>query len=341
MDTSRRLLFHAPNVHVGGGLSLLKNLLSSTGLSIGVAILDKRAQNGLPPFDAAEVHYVPQSVVGRVVAEWHLVKKSKLDDVVFCFHGLPPLFPVRAKVFVFLQNRILINHDSLFGYSLATRVRLSLERFMLRVLAARVDKFIVQTPSMSRDLCSALGPSAKVEVCPFSSISEKQGVNQSLEKKFDFVYVSSAEFHKNHQNLIQAWQLLAESDIKPSLALTLPVQTNLAKKIERSAQQYDLNVVNVGTLDSDDIEKLYLSSKALIFPSTSESFGLPLIEAKSFGLPILAPELDYVRDVVVPAETFDPFSPVSICRAVRRYLECPELTVSVRSAEKFITEILL
>ena len=47
---------------------------------------------------------------------------------------------------------------------------------------------------------------------------------------------------------------------------------------------------------------------------------MPLLEAEHFKVPILAPELDYVRDLVVPNEVFDPQSPLSISRAVQRFL---------------------
>ena len=63
-----------------------------------------------------------------------------------------------------------------------------------------------------------------------------------------------------------------------------------------------------------------LRSKALIFPSLAESFGLPLVEAQEFNKPILASELDFVRDVCSPVDTFDPKSSLSIARAVKRFL---------------------
>ncbi|MEY8216185.1 MAG: glycosyltransferase, partial [Colwellia sp.] len=69
------------------------------------------------------------------------------------------------------------------------------------------------------------------------------------------------------------------------------------------------------------VNRLYEASKALVFPSLRESFGLPLIEASSAGLPIIASELDFVRDVSCPVQTFDPSSPVSIARAIARFLE--------------------
>ena len=90
-----------------------------------------------------------------------------------------------------------------------------------------------------------------------------------------------------------------------------------------------------------DVLVLYATAKAMIFPSTSESFGLPLVEATQLGLPILAPELDYVRDVCSPAHTFDPASPVSIARAVKRFLAVPEPVLQLRSPQDFWKELLL
>jgi glycosyltransferase involved in cell wall biosynthesis len=63
-----------------------------------------------------------------------------------------------------------------------------------------------------------------------------------------------------------------------------------------------------------------------------ESFGLPLIEARQAGLPILASELDYVRDIVDPEESFDPFSARSIVRAVTRFMGVEQAALPLGNA---------
>ena len=55
---------------------------------------------------------------------------------------------------------------------------------------------------------------------------------------------------------------------------------------------------------------------------------------------IIAAERDYVRDIVTPVETFDPESPVSIARAVRRFLGQPESPIAVTTADEFLRRIL-
>jgi glycosyltransferase involved in cell wall biosynthesis len=189
-----------------------------------------------------------------------------------------------------------------------------------------------------------LGADVYVSVLPFTpsvdSFAPKK-ISASV-RKYDFVYVASGEAHKNHNNLLEAWHLLANAGLKPSLALTINSQSFplLSAEITRYTQKYGLNIVNLNQMTVIEITNLYQSSSALIFPSTTESLGLPLIEATQLGLPVLASELDYVRDVIQPAETFDPNSPVSIARAVRRFLGNVEPTVQIRSADEFLAEVL-
>lgn len=53
-----------------------------------------------------------------------------------------------------------------------------------------------------------------------------------------------------------------------------------------------------GIIPHNDLLRLYKAVDALVFPSTIETFGLPLIEAASMGKPIIASDLDYAREVL-------------------------------------------
>jgi glycosyltransferase involved in cell wall biosynthesis len=105
-------------------------------------------------------------------------------------------------------------------------------------------------------------------------------------------------------------------------------------------QRHGLNVTNAGELPHQDILSLYQKAGAIIYPSTFESFGLPLIEARQAGLPVLASELDYVRDVLNPEQTFDPESSKSIARAVKRFMGKEEQVLPLRDVHDFIEHIL-
>ena len=86
-------------------------------------------------------------------------------------------------------------------------------------------------------------------------------------------------------------------------------------------------------------DELYLSSKALIFPSEEESMGLPLLEAQEYSIDIIASEKGFTRDFIEPSETFDPSSSHSIARAIKRYLLLTTDKLSINSPEQFLNEI--
>lgn len=289
-------------------------------------------------------HWVKKSVWSRLWAEWRLYQRCAEGETVLCFHGLPPFFYLRGHVVVFVQNKLLFDSSSLHGYPFLTRLRLMGERGWTRMLSRNCDRYIVQTPSMASVVRCGLGNQVSISVCPFISrvADMSHGPTRASSSQYDFVYVASGEAHKNHGNLLLAWRLLTEAGLTPSLALTVDALSHpmLASEIAKQRDHHGLNIVNLGKVASADIPALYKSSSALIFPSKVESFGLPLIEATQMGLPVLASELDYVRDVIQPAETFDPNSPVSIARAVRRFLKNPEPAVQIRSAEEFLAEVL-
>jgi glycosyltransferase involved in cell wall biosynthesis len=163
------------------------------------------------------------------------------------------------------------------------------------------------------------------------------GLEQAVKKDWDFVYVADGGAHKNHETLLKSWIHLAQAGIRPSLALTLSKRDqHLWDAIKDASRRHDLKISNLGAIPHKEVLDLYTRTRALVYPSLSESFGLPLIEARTVGLPILAGELDFVRDVCVPVETFDPTSHVSIARAVRRYLQAADAPAPLASASDFL-----
>lgn len=323
-------ILYAPNVHTGGGLVLLQGLLAAWPADgPRIAVLDARARELLTVPQGVEVSWTLATPTSRLAGALRLANAARAGDTTLCFHGLPPMIRNRSRVVVYMQNSLLLGLRPLRDYPLRTRARIAFECQVAKRLRHRVAEYIVQTPSMARELTRWYGPGCPpVRMLPF--IDKWPIAASAAPAAWDFVYVSDGIATKNHLRLLHAWQLLAAQGMRPSLALTLgPRDATLAARIAVQSRADRLNVVNLGHLPRPEVLKLYGRARALLFPSLSESFGLPLIEAAHLGLPILAPELDYVRDVCSPAQTFDPLSAVSIARAVRRFLGEPEPLVQV------------
>jgi glycosyltransferase involved in cell wall biosynthesis len=336
-----RLLLYAPNVHTGGGAVLLESVLAAWPARLPLlGWLDERARARLPlPADAC-IRWVRPEVGSRLRAEFALAAESRPQDQVLCFHGLPPLLRNRGRLALFQQNRLYFGQARLADFGWRTRLRLRIEQAISRALRRRVQTWWVQTPSMAQGLRDWYGAAeVDVRVLPFAQPTP--AAPRRVGPRWDFVYVADGEAHKNHASLLKAWQLLAEQGLHPSLALTLgPRDERLARAVAAAAQAHGLRISNLGQLPHAQVLALYADARALIFPSRSESFGLPLVEARRVGLPILAGELDFVRDVCEPVQTFDPASPVSIARAVRRFLGSAQAPLEPGSAADFLRALL-
>jgi len=335
------LIVHAPNIRQGGGRTLLLSALEAISNTGGFAFLDRRLDSSsVPP--SVVIETVAPTILGRLLAEWRLMRRAGPDDTVLCFGNLPPLFRNKGRVTLFLQNRYLFGKRDLGAFSHGERLRIRLERlwFSLRT-DARTMSIFVQTPSMAEELRRETGIEARIfPFAPPNATTTPASLRE--EPRFDFIYVASGEPHKNHRQLIEAWKLLARQGLFPSLCLTLDpmAQPHLVDAIQRAMEDHGLQITNLGVVSHAEIEQCYRRSGALIYPSTLESFGLPLIEASAQGLPILASELDYVRDVVSPATSFDPESPLSIARAVKRFLHRSDESPNISSSAEFVQEIL-
>ena len=348
LDTTSlgKLYIHATNIHQGGGKSLLWSIIEALPSSGSVVlVLDSRMPlpSGIP--ESVQIKKVMPSILQRVRAERWLAKNVQSQDVVLCFGNLPPLFKLRGRTVVFVQNRYLIDNVKLDKLPLKVRLRISIERLWLAKKIANASEFIVQTPTMKKLLEIKMRGMKSVRILPFmeKSSGSVRSLVQTKEQKndFDFVYAASGEPHKNHHRLVEAWCLLAEDGLFPSLVITLDEQyfTSLCDSIYEMKTKYRLNIVNMGCLSHNDILDLYKKAGALIYPSSFESFGLPLIEARQADLPILAAELDYVRDLLDPEQTFNPDSPMSISRAVKRFIGYQEPLLPILNANGFLEHL--
>jgi len=266
--------------------------------------------------------------------------KGLVDDesIVLNIGSMPSFIRLPCSVIQFLLNRYLIDDYSKKGMPYIMKLRLTLQIWGFRICLKNVDQYFVPNMVMKDILLNQGYPDEKIRVIPYKNIDVVKVETDTNDVK-GFLYVASDEPHKNHINLVKAWKLLGEEGIRPPLYLTIDDGTELTRFITSFVKQYGLDIQIKSTLPREELMSYYRRVKALIFPSFFESFGIPLIEANNFDLPIIAAELDYVRDFIKPAETFDPSSPRSIARAVKRFLGAQDDRFKIITAKDFVREL--
>ena len=320
VNKKSKLIVEASNIHLGGGFILLSSFIEHLVKAdqAGLVFLDARLKGVVNSSKNLEVRFVKGSIIGRFLHWVNLKNIPRENDTLFCFGNIPPFSKMQnVTTIVFLQNWFLICHPGkLKVHAKGVLFRLLVERFLLRFFIKNSDLLLVQTNSMAR-LAKERLRFSQILVYAFTSIPT---VKKTDSEDFYF-YPVRGDDSKNHRNLIKAWIELSKASIFPRLVITVDSNANpkLCKWIDEQIFLFNLNVENVGFVNADKISDIYATSPTIIYPSFFESFGLPLVEANALGLEILASELDYVRDVCSPMETFDPHSPHSICNAVLRH----------------------
>ena len=248
--------------------------------------------------------------------------------------NIPPCVIFPCWSLLLQSNRFLVEYKTTKNLSIIKRIKINYERIIFKLFKGNVDKIIVQSRSM-KELVDKKNYLLNSKIIAYkNNLSE---LNTNLTKKYDFIYIASDELYKNHINLLIAWEKLYCQNIISSLCLVLPKESYVKKIVDSlKIKNKKIKIYVFEEINRDEAMKLLKQSRALVFPSKYESYGLPIVEAYLNNLKIIASEKDYVRDLIDPNETFDPDSPHSIYRAIKRFLkQCDEKTKIV-DASHFI-----
>jgi glycosyltransferase involved in cell wall biosynthesis len=93
----------------------------------------------------------------------------------------------------------------------------------------------------------------------------------------------------------------------------------------------------VGYLGGEDLAAAYASADAFLFPSSTETLGLVLLEAMAAGCPVVGANRGGIPDIVTDGVNgclYDPDEPTSLTQATRRLLASPERRAELRQAAR-------
>lgn len=119
---------------------------------------------------------------------------------------------------------------------------------------------------------------------------------------FHFLYPATYNPYKEHLTIVESLILLkkkypnALKKVRVHFTLTEQEAPILLHRINEG-EVFD-NFIFHGRMPHCDLLSLYKAADALLFPSIIETLGLPLIEAARFGLPIIAADIEYAREVL-------------------------------------------
>lgn len=150
------------------------------------------------------------------------------------------------------------------------------------------------------------------------------------------LYVGNAHPHKNLERLVDAFKLVVKSN--PNLKLVLIGKKDFFyKRLEEKLLQKELisSVYIVGEVSNNELSAWYQNARAFIFPSLSEGFGIPGLEAMGYDCPVLASDCDVFREIYHDAAAyFDPSNEQAIAKTIREAVTNDRMVNRLKEAGK-------
>lgn len=289
----------------------------------GNGMNDYQPQN--PNFKKVKADFRAYSLGEQLIFPF-LLAKHHLDLVHFTHFNVPLLF--RGKFVVTIHDLIISHYPSHRATTLNPMLYKTKLFFYDLVVASsgrRAKKIIAVSDFTKQDIAHLLKVSSDkirtvYEGVDLPSISEADtaSVLSRLKLSGDFLlYVGSAYPHKNLEKLLEAFTIVAVNN--PSLKLVLVGKINhfyneLQKKIEEMAQavgpfpeKFKEKVIFTDYLNDSELAVLYRQAKLYVFPSLIEGFGLPPLEAQSYGLPVASSNQSCLPEILGDSAVyFDP-----------------------------------
>lgn len=266
---------------------------------------------------------------GHLWEQWNLARRAK-DGILINLCNSGPLAPRRALTVIHDAGP----YDIPQNYRPAYRL---LHQSLGRVLAKRSRIATVSAFSRGRLAERLHIPPDSIAIIPNAAdhcehIAPQDGIIDRLdlrERPF-LLFVGSFAPNKNLRTVLDAFARLTVD-----AELLILVGASGKSFAASGIPDIPANVILPGRIDDGELMALYRHACSLVFASTYEGFGIPLLEAFQLGCPVIASDIATSREVCRDAAPyFAPHDAAALAGLMRSALDDPNRREIMRSATR-------
>ena len=231
----------------------------------------------------------------QIRLSWEIFRNKKIDNLFVPSHVMPLIHP---------DNTTITIHDVAFrrfpeSYGFLSRLYLD---WAAKFAVKHAKKIIVPSEITKKDLIDLYRCKAgKIHVIPLGFHPPRINLTKDEETKIIghwelvighyLLYIGRLEHKKNTDTLIRAFALFTKENPTIKLVLAGHIGHGGEEIIKNIPTDIKDRIVMLGYVKDPDKSILMKNTLAFIFPSRYEGFGLPLLEAMYFKLPIIASKI--------------------------------------------------
>lgn len=258
-----------------------------------------------------------------------LLLKTKLDFVHFTHFNHP--------LFYFRPFMVTVHDLTLSQFRYRGRFSQLAYSLTFKNVIKKAKKIITVSNFVRSQLKSSFNISSRKIATVYNGIEENfQPVTNSLSlkkvaQKYKIpgpylLYLGQLYPHKNLERLIEAFNLLRQDphlEIKGTKLVLAGPLNRFFPPLRELVKKLDLEeeVIFTGFVDDDDLPALISGAKAFVFPSLSEGFGIPGLEAMACGVPVVASDASSLPEILSESALyFNPFNVEEMAEKIKEVL---------------------
>lgn len=230
-------------------------------------------------------------------------------DLLHVPHFNVPIF--YRKKFVVTIHDLIHHHFSQESTSTRNPLLFKLKRFGYKVVIANAikgsKKIIVPSNFVKREIVENFKIKPDKIVVTYEAAEEEYQTSKKQSSGDYILYVGNAYPHKNLNTLLDALKILSTNYklSRTSLTIVSPRSVfteRLESEVEKRCLKNKVKVI--GYQEPAKLAQIFTSARAYIFPSLSEGFGIPGLNAMAAGVPVIASKIPTLREIYQDAAVY-------------------------------------
>lgn len=257
---------------------------------------------------------------------WPLKAWRRKCDVLFCCDYFPPIWHFGYRTVELFHDAFFLEYPEHYNRSF-----LRLFHALAMPAAKRCARIMTTTRYAQNRIHELCGfPLQQLVTIPLAAKTANPNIADEnmplpvLPGRKYLLHVGVMEKRKNLPALIQAFHMLSEKGYN-DIDLVLvgkgngKIFSDDSQQVYEAIKKYGLEhrVICTGYLPDAQVAAIYQNAFLYVFPSYNEGFGIPVLEAFRFHIPVIVANNSSLPEVGGDAVVcFDPFDTVDICNAI-------------------------
>ncbi len=345
---NRVIVFVPQKIHTGGDRYLLEifNHMQCQGVQVE-AVYQESSMHSL-----GGIRLMVDCLLANFRFFFRVKKLNNISNtILFEDYHLHPrlwLFNCLIKIFYRHVKIVVLMQLALFYHpSLKQKWMRELDKWIVRIFLNQSSLILTNSQFTRREVLSLGIDPDIVEVvhCGYEGVVQADKLKKQCVSEKKILFVGQCSEYKGIEYLIQAVSLIAAENI----ALDIVGNTSSDKKYFDYLQKIikenklQMKVRFHGHIKNKTIlEQFYKNADIFVLPSLVEGFGIVILDAMSFKLPVVASEIGAIPELVRDGDNgllVLPKNAAALAEAIKRLIDSPALCKQLGEAGyNFITE---